>query len=221
LRNRAGDGFVKKTLIAGATVVALLIAAVIALPTFVDLGRFKSVYLPRLEETLQRRVDLGEARLTLLPRPSIKVSQLKISAGLSLSAEDFFTAQELQLRLKLWPLLRGRFEIIELVVEKPVLTLQTTSAPRPSYTDLTGKKSPPAESNTMRPAPKQPGSDAVGLTIPRRLRIKDGQLNIITAKPTPLRIHGIELSMEEFSSERPFPYRATFNYPGLKTVTLT
>jgi AsmA protein len=101
---------VKKTLIAGATVVALLIAAVIALPTFVDLGRFKSVYLPRLEETLQRRVDLGEARLTLLPRPSIKVSQLKISAGLSLSAEDFFTAQELQLRLKLWPLLRGRFE---------------------------------------------------------------------------------------------------------------
>jgi uncharacterized protein involved in outer membrane biogenesis len=212
---------VKKTLIAGATVVALLIAAVIALPTFVDLGRFKSVYLPRLEETLQRRVDLGEARLTLLPRPSIKVSQLKISAGLSLSAEDFFTAQELQLRLKLWPLLRGRFEIIELVVEKPVLTLQTTSAPRPSYTDLTGKKSPPAESNTMRPAPKQPGSDAVGLTIPRRLRIKDGQLRIITERRTPVRIHDIQVSIEDFSSERPFPYRATFNYPGLKTVTLT
>ena len=36
-----------------------------------------------------------------------------------------------------------------------------------------------------------------------------------------MRIHEIEFFMEEFSSEGPFPYRASFNYPGLKTVTLT
>jgi len=212
---------VKKALIGSATVVALLIVTVIALPTFVDVGRFKSTYLPWLEETLQRRVDLGETRLTLLPRPSIKVSQLKISAGPSLRAQDFFTAQEVQLHFNLWPLLRGRFEITELMLEKPVLTLQTTSARRSGYTDLAGKKSLTAESNSIRPAPKQPGSDAVGLIIPRRLRIKDGQLQIISEQRTPVRIHDIHVSMEEFSSERPFPYRATFNYPGLKTVTLT
>ena len=90
-----GRVFVKKALIGGAAVGALLLVTVIAVPTFVDLGRFKSTYLPWLEETLQRRVDLAEARLTLLPRPSIKVSRVKISAGPSLRAEDFFTAQEL------------------------------------------------------------------------------------------------------------------------------
>jgi AsmA protein len=215
---------VKKALIAAATVLALLIAAVIGLPTFVDLGRFKSTYLPLVEEALQRRVDVDEVRLSLMPRPSIKLSKLKISANPTSVAENFFTAREVQLQLKLLPLLRGRFEISEFVLDKPVFTLQKTSKPGSSHTVLAEKRiavNSGAESNKLGPAPKQPDSAAMALTPPRRLRIKDGQLNIITAKPTPLRIHDIELSMEEFSSERPFPYRATFNYPGLKTVTLT
>ena len=213
----------KKALIAGATVLALLIAAVIGLPMFVDLGRFKSTYLPLIEETLQRRVDLDEVRLSLLPKPSIRLSNLNISANSTSPAESFFTAQEVQLRLKLWPLLSGRFEITEFALDKPVFTLHKASKRSSSSSDLADKQIPEntgAETNKLRPKPKQPDSAAIALTIPRRLRIKDGQLNIITAEPAPVRIHGIELFMEEFSSERPFPYRATFNYPGLKTVTL-
>jgi AsmA protein len=214
----------KKALIAGATVLALAIAAVISLPMFVDLGRFKSTYLPLIEETLQRRVDLDEVRLSLVPRPSIRLSNLNISANSTSPAESFFTAQEVQLRLKLWPLLSGRFEITEFVLDKPVFTLQKASKRSASSSVLADKQIPAnsgAESNKLGPKPKQPDSAAITLTIPRRLQIKNGQLNIITAEPTPVRIHGIELLMEEFSSERPFPYRATFNYPGLKTVTLT
>ena len=214
----------KKALIAGATVLALAIAAVISLPMFVDLGRFKSTYLPLIEETLQRRVDLDEVRLSLVPRPSIRLSNLNISANSTSPAESLFTAQEVQLRLKLWPLLSGRFEITEFVLDKPVFTLQKASKRSASSSVLADKQIPAnsgAESNKLGPKPKQPDSAAITLTIPRRLQIKNGQLNIITAEPTPVRIHGIELLMEEFSSERPFPYRATFNYPGLKTVTLT
>jgi len=214
---------VKKALIAGATVLALVIAAVISLPTFVDLGRFKSIYLPLIEESLQRRVDLDEVRLSLVPRPSIRLSNLNISADSTSPAESFFTAQEVQLCLKLWPLLSGRFVITEFVLNKPVFTLQKASKRSASSSVLADRQIPAnsrAESNKLVPKPKQPDSPAIALTIPRRLRIKDGQLNIITAEPTPVRIHGIELFMEEFSSEGPFPYRATFNYPGLKTVTL-
>jgi polyhydroxyalkanoate synthesis regulator phasin len=215
---------VKKALIAGGAVLAVLIAIVIGLPMFVDLGQFKSTYLPLVEETLQRRVDLDEVHLSLLPTPSIKLSKLKISATPTFPAANFFTAQEVQLRLKLWPLLRGRFEITEFVLDKPVFTLRKKSKLGSSYTVPAEKQVPVntgAESNNLGPKPQQPDSAATALTIPRRLRIKDGQLDIITARPTPVRIHGIDFSMEEFSSERPFPYRATFNYPGLKTVTLT
>jgi uncharacterized protein involved in outer membrane biogenesis len=223
LDDRAGGGFVKKALIVGATVLAVLIAAVVVLPGFVDLGQFKSTYLPLIEETLQRRIDVGEVRLTLVPTPSIRLSKLKVSGTPALPAETFFAAQEVQLRLKFWPLLRGRFEITEFVLDRPVFTLQrqTTGSSRP--VDFPGKKAPQSsrqEVNIPIPANQQ-DSGGIALIIPNRLRVKDGQLNIMAAGRTPVRIHGIGLSVEEFSSEKPFPYRATFDYPGLKTVTLT
>jgi uncharacterized protein involved in outer membrane biogenesis len=212
---------VKKALIVGAAVFALLTAAVLVLPAFVDLGRFKSTYLPLVEETLHRRIDVGEVRLSLVPAPSIKLSKLKVSSMPAFPADSFFAAQEVQLRLKLWSLLRGRFEITELVLDNPVFTLQKQSNGSSSDGDLASKKAPLNTRHEISKLPKQQDSASAALIIPDRLRIKDGQLNIVTAGRTPVRIHGIGLFMEEFSSEKPFPYRATFDYPGLKTVTLT
>jgi hypothetical protein len=45
-------------------------------------------------------------------------------------------------------------------------------------------------------------------------------LNVETIGHEPLQISGIELSLQEFSGSRPFPYHAAFNYPGLKSVSL-
>jgi AsmA protein len=212
----------KKVFITGAGVLVCLLAAVLVLPAFIDLGRFKRTYLPLVEETLQRRIDVGEVRLTLVPAPSIKLSNLKLSGAPAFPADNSFTAQEVQLRLKFWPLLLGRFEITEFVLDRPVFTLQKQTSS--SAGDPSGKKAPPTTRNPIRRLPdttKQQDSAGLTLIIPDRLRVNDGQLNIVSAGRTPVRIHGISLSMEEFSSEKPFPYRATFDYPGLKTVTLT
>jgi AsmA protein len=214
---------VKKALLVSATLLALLLAAILVVPAFVDLGRFKSTYLPLVEEALQRRIDVGEVRLTLVPTPSIKLSNLKVSGTPAFPAANFFAAEEVQLRLKLWPLFRGRFEITEFVLDKPIFTLQKQTSSSSGHDDFAGKKAPSLSrrDTSKAAATKQQDSAAAGLIIPDRLRVKDGQLNIVTAGRTPVRIHGIGLSMEEFSSEKPFPYRATFDYPGLKTVTLT
>ena len=64
--------------ISGATLICL-VAAVLVVPHFIDLGIFKRTYLPLLEETFRRRVDVGEVRLSLIPTPSIRLSDLKVS----------------------------------------------------------------------------------------------------------------------------------------------
>src|SRR4029453_18872684 len=33
-------------------------------------------------------------------------------------------------------------------------------------------------------------------------------------------INGIDLSLQDFSVDRPFPYRASFSFPGLKPIAL-
>jgi AsmA-like C-terminal region len=52
------------------------------------------------------------------------------------------------------------------------------------------------------------------------LRIRDGQFKVETKGQKPLRIDAVDLFMEEFSADHPIPYRASFNYPGLKTISL-
>jgi AsmA protein len=212
----------KKLLWIGTGLVLILAVIVVAAPAFIDLGFFKSTYLPLIEEAIQRRVDVGEVRLGLLPAPSIRVSSLKVSDTPEFPDNTFFAAEQLQLRLKLWPLLRGRFEVTELVLEKPVVNLLKQADGSFNASDIAGKKRPGASKREMRKGSgnKSPEGGTVPLFLPSRMHVRDGQFNLETKGQKPVRVDGVDLFMEEFSSARPFPYRASFNYPGLKSVSL-
>lgn len=204
-------------------VLVLLITALFALPAFIDLGIFKRTYLPLVEETLHRRVDVGEVRLSLIPAPSIRLSNLRVSDSPAFPGNTFFDARRIELRLKLWPLLRGRFEVSEFVLEQPVINLVKQPDGTFNYSDLAGTKSPGAKKpqakrNNSNIRPQETGT--VPLIVPRRMRIKDGKLNLETKGQKTVRISGIDLSLEEFSSQHPFSYRASFEFPGLKTISL-
>lgn len=192
-------------------------------PAFVDLGVFKGSYLPLVEDALHRHIDVGEVRLSLIPRPSIQLSNLKVSDSPAYPTNTFFAAEQLQLRLKLWPLLRGRFEVTEFVLEKPVINLLKEPDGSFNYSDLAAKKVPFATRNEHKKKPATAKSQeitAIPILLPTRMRIRDGRLNLEINGQKPVRIDGIELSLQEFSGNQPFPYRAAFNYPGLKSVSL-
>lgn len=213
----------KKALWIGLGLFALLTGTVLAVPHFIDLGVFKSTYLPLVEEALGRRVDVGEVRLSLIPAPSIRLANLKISDGPAFPDNTFFATQQLQLRLRLWPLLRGRFEVTELVLERPTVNLLKRADGSFNYADLAGKKLPIAKkserkSKTAQNKRSEPA--VIPLVLPTRMRIDNGQLNLQTQGQKPVQIAGIELSLQEFSEESPFPYRAAFDYPGLRRVIL-
>ncbi len=204
-------------------ILVFLVGALLLVPEFVDLGVFKGTYLPLIEETLRRRVDVGEVRLSLIPTPSIRLSNLKISDSSAFPQNTLFAVEQLQLRLKLWPLLHRRFEVTEFVLQKPVINLLKQADGSFNYSDLTTKSVSSAAKNDhqkKRPLAQSSEPATFPLVLPTRMRIHDGQLNLETNGQKPVQINGIELSLQEFSGSRPFPYRAAFNYPGLKTVSL-
>jgi AsmA protein len=207
----------------GLGVVGLLLATVLIVPTFIDLGLFKSTYLPLVEDALNRRVDVNEVRLSLVPTPSIRLSRLRVSEGPTPADDTFFSAQQVRLQLKFLPLLRGRFEITELILDKPVFNLMKQADGSFNYADIANRKPPAgARRNTRKrvDGSKNAESAPVPIIIPGRMSIHDGQLSIVTKGQTPVLIKGIDLSLEEISGHRPFPFRASFEYPGLKTISL-
>jgi AsmA protein len=213
---------IKKLFWIGTGLIVILAVVILVAPAFVDLGFFKSTYLPLIEEAIQRRVDVGEVRLGLLPTPSIRLSSLKISDTPAFPDNTFFAAAQVQLRVKLWPLLRGRFEVTELVLDKPVIRLLKQPDGSFNASDIAAQKIPGASKRERRTrsAVRTPENGAAPLFLPTRMRIRDGQFLLQTKGQNPVRIDGVDVFLEEFSSAQPFPYRASFNYPGLKTVSL-
>jgi AsmA protein len=212
----------KKLFWLGAGLVLILAAVVLVVPAFIDLGSFKKTYLPLVEEAVHRRVDVGEVRLRLVPVPSIRLSRLKVSDTPDFPDNTFFAAEQIQLRLKLWPLLRGRFEVTELVLDKPVINLLKQHDGTFNYSDIAAKQARTSSKlSTRKKAAVKPQDAAVlPLVLPSRLRIRDGQFKLETKGQKPLRIDAVDLFLEEFSADHPIPYRASFNYPGLKTISL-
>ena len=203
-------------------VLGLLLGLLLIVPHFIDLGIFKRTYLPLLEDALNRRIDVNEVHLSLVPTPSIRLSSLKISDSAAFADNTFFSAQQVQLKLKFLPLLRGHFEITELVLDKPIVNLLKQADGSFNYSDIASKKAPagPRREARKKIDSVKPADAAALLIIPDRLRIQDGQLNLATKGQTPVNIKGIDLSIQEFHGSAPFPYRTSFNYPGLKTVSL-
>jgi AsmA protein len=215
---------IKKAAWIALLLLAVLLAAILVVPHFVDLGLFKRTYLPRIEEALNRRIDVGEVRLSLMPMPSIRLSHLKVfDRPLAHPENTFFSVERAQLRLRLWPLLKGRFEVSELVLDKPSFNLIKQPDGRFNYFDIAEKKTSSGgrrEAKKRGEAPKVVDAITAPVLIPGNLSIRQGQLNLFT-KGQPVSIRGIDFSLRDFSSEAPFPFRASFNYPGLKTIALT
>jgi uncharacterized protein involved in outer membrane biogenesis len=212
----------QKGLLIGGVGLAMLLAVVLIVPHFVDLGLFKRTYLPLIEQTLGRRVDVGEVHLRLIPSPSIQISKLRVSDSQSFAGNTFFAAQRMELKLRFVPLLRGRFEVTELVLDKPVFNLLKQADGSFNYSDIANKKapSPPRREARKKTEGGSKSGEAMPLALPSRLRIHDGQLNLATKGQTPVNIKGIELALQEMSTDAPFPFRASFLYPGLKSVAL-
>jgi AsmA protein len=204
-------------------ILGLVLTAVLVTPHFIDLGLFKRTYLPLLEETLGRQIDVGEVHLSLIPTPSIHLSKLTVSDSAAFTDNTFFSAQQIRLRLRFLPLLRGRFEITELVLDKPIFNLLKQPDGSFNYAEAAGKRTPAIQRREPKKKPeaaKPAQASAVPLVIPDRVRIQDGELNLLTKGSAPLNIKGIDLALREFSGGSPFPFRLAFNYPGLKTISL-
>jgi hypothetical protein len=212
----------KKTLYFGIGLLVVLALAVFIAPHFIDLGSFKSTYLPLVEEAVHRRIDVGEVRLRLVPTPSIRLSDLKISDTPEFPSNTFFAAEQILLRLKLWPLLRGRLEVTELVLDKPVVNLLKQPDGTFNYADIAAKKARSANKREARKSRPEKTLEPTLLppVLPARLRIRDGRFNLQTKGESPLSVEQVDLLLEEVSADRPIPYRASFTYSGLETIEL-
>jgi len=165
---------------------ALLLVAAYAGPGRIDQGRLRAWIAPELERAFRQGATIdGAIDFALLPRPMVKVRQVRIARDGKLSAD----IPEIEANVKLWPLLFGKLEPESLVLSRPDIHLEAAPAPAPA---------PAAGSSAPTPSAAPAAPSRPGLAAPRqgiRVVIEKGALTVPGPGGQPLRLDPVDLQL--------------------------
>lgn len=147
-----------------AAIVAVIIAALAVAPSFVDWTRYKGAFAERIEQRLGRAVVIdGPVSLSLLPQPALTAQGVRLANIEGASTPEMAKVRSLSARLRLLPLITGRFELSSLILASPEIDFERLSDGRvnwrfqraaPSPAD--GAPTPPSAASSP-PAPPDDG----------------------------------------------------------------
>jgi len=108
-------------MIALAIVFALLVLIIFSLPFLLDLNRYRDQYLPILEQTLHRKIEVEDVRLTLFPKLGVQLRNVVIADDPTFSSTPFLTVPSVQVVVQWKPLLQRKVQVENVVIEGPVV----------------------------------------------------------------------------------------------------
>jgi len=127
----------RQALIAGGALVAAFVVAVAAQPVALD----KTDIERAVRQAAGRRFTIsGPLRLSLLPVAELRAEAVALANAGGFPSRDLVSAQELRLRVKLLPLLFGRIEVTQAVLERPTVALEVDAQGRAGWAQLFARK---------------------------------------------------------------------------------
>jgi uncharacterized protein involved in outer membrane biogenesis len=189
-----------------AAILVLVIAAAVAIPYVVDTPRVQALISHTVTQALGRPVKFASVSVSVFPLPAVKLKDLQIAEDPRFGARPFLTIATGSFRLRVWPLLSGRVEFSELVLEKPQVTLIQEGGGRMNISSL-GPASGGATGGHASPG--RAGGAAGGVPIVSRIRIVDGLLlytSRAAAAPASYRLGDLNLTLQGIGPASPVQF---------------
>jgi uncharacterized protein involved in outer membrane biogenesis len=118
-------GIVKRAAVLGLSVLLLLLAAAVVLPSFLDWNRYREEVAGALQEATGRRIGVGALTFRLLPQPTLRAAGVTIANIAGGKAPYFADIKALDVRVALFPLLTGNVSIDSIALVSPHIVLET------------------------------------------------------------------------------------------------
>lgn len=192
-------------------VAAVLLAALILAPNFVDWNSYKEQARTQISSLTGHDVQLrGDISLALLPSPRVYIADIFVKDPVS-SAPDGALAKlgRLDVRVALLPLLGGNVVVNSVYLEKPDVRLSKDADGRFNY------MTPKLESLMAAKPEAQQGSKKGAFSVSfKRIGVKDGSFSYADAGQKPVKIEGINLSVGADAMDGPFDIEGDLSYAG-------
>ena len=167
-----------------AAIVVLAIVALAAVPYLVDTPRIQAYIASNATQTLGRPVKFSSVSVRVLPLPAVQLHDLEVAEDPKFGTSPFLKLKTGRIRLRLLPLLTGRVELGDIVLDKPIVTVVQTADGRLNISTLgTGANAkPPAEPARPSAEPGRPSSPSAagGAIAISRVTVDGGVITYVS-----------------------------------------
>lgn len=211
---------VKWILIIGGGLVLVVIIALIIVPMFVNIARYKPQIEKKVSEITGRSVSIeGELQLSLFPWAGLAFSDLHVGNPPGFKEKDFLSVKNFEVRVKLLPLLSKDIQVKRFILQGPRIVLEKSRAGRGNWERMEtpsvespakplGKGKTPAHNTSDQGLPIQ--SLAVG-----ELAITNGSILWVDAsKGERRKISDVTLRLHDVSLDRSIRVALSGNVMG-------
>src|SRR5579863_3050750 len=175
----------RKLVIVVVVLVVIIVGALLALPHLIDVNQYRRQIQSELQQRLNRPVQLGELSLGVFPL-RVEANDVIIGEDPSFrSSAPFAQVSQLNVSVKLLPLLSKNIEVNSLELKRPAIELIRNPQGLWNFSTIASAPAAPANAGAAtkpeqpaKPAPPQPApSPSNGLTL-GKLQITDGQIAV-------------------------------------------
>jgi AsmA protein len=183
----------------------VIIAALLIIPMFVDVQKYKPVLESKVAETTGRPFSVGDdLKLSLFPWAGISFSNLKLGNTGGFSEKEFVSVKSFEVRVKLLPLIRKEVEIKRFVLDEPQIVLVKNKNGRGNWEQPKQPKASAAKKPATGSSPTGMGQLPISALTVGNFSIKNGSaLWIDHATDTRKEVKNINLILKDVSLERP------------------
>jgi AsmA protein len=206
----------KKLILIVLGVIVVLIGAALALPFVIPTETYKEQLSAQVERATGRRLEIeGPLHVSLLPSVALQARDVRFANAPGAAEPDMAKLKELQVELKVWPLLRGSVEVARFVLVEPVIHLEVAKNGQPNWQfgalSAGGPKPAAAGGNGAS------GSSSLPISEIRLgdIRIENGTLTYADARSgASERIEAINLSVQLPDLHSPLQANGSLDYKG-------
>ena len=180
---------------------AIVVLALLNLNSLIN--RNKDYFLGQAEQALGRKVSVGDVGLTLWGGVGLTLSNFTMSDDPSFSSSHFVSAEDLQINVKLMPLLRKDFQVKRLILHKPVIQVIRNKEGRFNFSTVgQEKKEKQKEPEKAEKEKEQKTPPALLIAV---VDISGGEVHYVDQKAgTDFRANQIDFKVKDFDLNRPF-----------------
>jgi len=186
--------------------VVVIIAALLIIPQFVDVQKYKPVLESKVVEATGRPFSVGDdLKLSLFPWAGISFSDLQLGNTAGFTEKEFVKVKSFEIRVKLFPLISKEIQIKRFVLDEPQIVLVKNKngrvnweQPKQQQTGTASKKPVPADS------PAGVGGLPISALTVGNFSVKNGSvLWIDYTTNTRKEVKDISLILKDVSLDRP------------------